>query len=152
MLLLSETCQGILLGRALRGVVLNLADDGRARRLVKPSARSIGVWWCGVVLLAVRASLRSSDVAARYGGDEFIVLLDGCDDEGAARIVHRIRHTVGALSSGAGEPISLSAGIASFPACGDDLDELIRQADDALFVAKRAGKNDVRHALAADRA
>ena len=105
-----------------------------------------------LVATAVRASLRSSDVAARYGGDEFIVLLDGCDDEGAARIVHRIRHTVGALSSGAGEPISLSAGIASYPACGSDLDELIRQADDALFVAKRAGKNDVRHALAADRA
>jgi len=101
---------------------------------------------------AVRASLRGSDIAARYGGDEFLLLLDGCDDASGERIVHRIRNTLQALSSGAGEPISFSAGLASSPACGRDLDELIRSADDALIEAKRAGKNDLRHALAADRA
>jgi diguanylate cyclase (GGDEF)-like protein len=101
---------------------------------------------------AVRASLRGSDIAARYGGDEFILLLDRCDDAAGERIVQRIKQTVQALSSGAGEPISFSAGIAAYPACGRELDLLIRRADEALFVAKRAGKNDVRHALAAERA
>jgi len=105
-----------------------------------------------LVATAVRASMRGSDIAARYGGDEFLLLLDGCDDDAAARIVHRIRNTVQALSTGAGEPISFSAGIASSPALGRDLDELIRKADDALIAAKRAGKNDLRHALTPDRA
>jgi diguanylate cyclase (GGDEF)-like protein len=105
----------------------------------------------GLVATAVRASLRTSDIAARYGGDEFILLLDGCDDAAAERIVQRIRRTVAALSIGIGEPLSLSAGLATYPACGRVLDELVRRADEALFAAKRAGKNDVRHALAPER-
>jgi diguanylate cyclase (GGDEF)-like protein len=105
-----------------------------------------------LVATAVRASLRASDIAARYGGDEFIVLLDSCDDATAQRILHRIRSTVQALSVGVGEPISFSAGLASYPECGRTFDELVHRADEALFVAKRAGKNDVRSALALDRA
>ena len=105
-----------------------------------------------LVATAVRASLRASDIAARYGGDEFIVLLDECDDATAQRILHRIRSTVQALSVGVGEPISFSAGLASYPECGHTFDELVHRADEALFVAKRAGKNDVRSALALDRA
>jgi diguanylate cyclase (GGDEF)-like protein len=106
----------------------------------------------GLVATAVRASLRASDIAARYGGDEFVLLLDRCDDAAAERIVQRIRRTVAALSIGIGEPLTLSAGVATYPACGWTLDELVARADDALLDAKRAGKNDVRHALAPERA
>lgn len=105
----------------------------------------------GLVATAVRASLRASDVAARYGGDEFILLLDACDDAAAERIVQRIRRTVAALSIGIGEPLTLSAGLATYPACGRAFDVLVARADDALLDAKRAGKNDVRHALAPER-
>lgn len=101
-----------------------------------------------LVATAVRAGLRGSDIAARYGGDEFVLLLDECDDAAAERIVQRVRQTVAALSSGVGSPLSLSAGLATYPSCGRDLDELIRRADEALFTAKRAGKDLVRHALA----
>ncbi|TMC28402.1 MAG: GGDEF domain-containing protein [Chloroflexi bacterium] len=106
----------------------------------------------GLVATAVRASLRASDIAARYGGDEFILLLNECDDAAAERIVQRIRRTVAALSMGIGEPLSVSAGVATYPSFGPNLDELIARADDALLDAKRAGKNDVRHALAPERA
>ena len=104
----------------------------------------------GLVATAVRASMRASDVAARYGGDEFILLLDGCDDSAADRIVQRIRNTVSALSIGVGDPLTVSAGVATYPSCGSALDDLVRRADDALLEVKRAGKNDVRHALAAE--
>ena len=104
-----------------------------------------------LVATAVRASLRTSDIAARYGGDEFILLLDRCDDAAADRIVQRIKHTVQALSGGVGDPISFSAGLAVYPSVGRDLDTLIREADAALFVAKRAGKDGIRSALAVDR-
>lgn len=97
-----------------------------------------------LVATAIRASLRASDVAGRYGGDEFVVLLDGCDSAGAERILHRIRHTLVALSAAAGEPVSLSAGVACFPECGSTIDGLVGRADEALLLAKRAGKNGVR--------
>jgi diguanylate cyclase (GGDEF)-like protein len=105
-----------------------------------------------LVATAVRASLRASDIAARYGGDEFILLLDGCDDAAAERIVQRMRRTVAALSIGIGEPLSVSAGVATYPSCGRALDELIARADEVLLDVKRAGKNDVGHALAPERA
>lgn len=104
------------------------------------------------VAIAIGNSVREIDIAARYGGDEFILLLNECDDAAAERIVQRIRRTVAALSMGIGEPLSVSAGVATYPSFGPNLDELIARADDALLDAKRAGKNDVRHALAPERA
>ncbi|HUG55978.1 MAG TPA: GGDEF domain-containing protein [Candidatus Limnocylindrales bacterium] len=101
-----------------------------------------------LVARAMSANLRSSDVAARYGGDEFVLFLDRCDADEARSIVKRICASAMALSRAAGGGVSLSAGIALFPECGSDVDGLVRSADMALLGVKRAGKNDVRVAAA----
>lgn len=101
----------------------------------------------------VRQSLRVSDVAVRYGGEEFVVLLPHTGREEAAGLAERIRLLVGeeALPLDDGQPLSvtLSCGVAELrPAVGEnELDRLgerlLAEADEALYRAKRAGRNRV---------
>jgi diguanylate cyclase (GGDEF)-like protein len=93
---------------------------------------------------AIQAELRFTDVAARYGGDEFIVLLPDTPSHGAMEVAERIRNrilktplVVDGLSIGA----SVSIGIACYPEDGGTLDALAAQADGALYSAKQDGRN-----------
>ena len=102
----------------------------------------------GAVANAIRANLRTSDIAGRYGGDEFVILLDRTDRAEARRIVQRMRWSVEVLTNAAGGLVSLSCGIAICPESGTDIDVLIHRADAMLLAVKRGGKNDVRLAAA----
>lgn len=91
---------------------------------------------------------RPGDFAARYGGEEFIAILPDTDAAGARAIAERIRANVAAMrpSASAAEltTISASLGVASgHIAPGQDAEELVRQADMALYKAKEAGRNRV---------
>ena len=94
-----------------------------------------------------RQSLRNIDYAARYGGDEFIVLLPGTGSEGAFEVGDRIRQRVAAETlSGETEraAVTLSIGLATFrSAHAETLETIIASADSALYHAKRAGRNQV---------
>jgi diguanylate cyclase (GGDEF)-like protein/PAS domain S-box-containing protein len=103
---------------------------------------SIGDQLLQVVALRLRDSLRASDTAARLGGDEFAVLLEETSEAGMVLIANRL---LGALQ----EPITLqgntlvvkaSIGIA-FGTRGARVDELLRNADTAMYAAKRQGRN-----------
>ena len=93
---------------------------------------------------SIQAELRFTDVSARYGGDEFIVLLPDTPAKGALEVAERIRKRVAASAlEFAGEPFaaSVSIGIASFPEDGATLDSLAAHADRALYSAKQDGRN-----------
>ncbi len=96
----------------------------------------------------VRSVLRGDDVAFRYGGEEFLLLLRACDADQAARVAARLRDWLDArpLTMGNGETlrVTFSGGIAVASAArGFISDELIERADSALYRAKRAGRNRV---------
>lgn len=94
----------------------------------------------------LRTSIRPTDHAIRYGGDEFLLLLLGASAEQAARVAERIVRLFGQYSSliEGSKPLSMSAGVASLGSDpGDDGYALISKADKALYVAKRAGKSEV---------
>lgn len=105
-----------------------------------------------VVLLGIadilRRHIRSSDVAARFGGEEFVVLLSDTDTEGARAVAERIRLDLEqsrfeiACAEG---PIgaTLSIGVASYPRDGRTSEQLMRAADLAVYQAKRDGRNRV---------
>jgi two-component system, cell cycle response regulator len=97
------------------------------------------------VAAEISRSLRTPDVAARYGGDEFAVILPQTQPEGALRVCERIRKAVEQLALNAGEqPVSVTAtlGVADYPSDGiSTAEELIHAADEALYGAKRAGRN-----------
>jgi diguanylate cyclase (GGDEF)-like protein len=93
----------------------------------------------------VRACVRRVDVPARYGGDEFVVLLPETDRAGAEVVAEKIRSGVVELDvPGTEARTSLSVGIVSHPADGPTADELMIAADQAMYTSKRAGKNRVR--------
>ncbi len=92
--------------------------------------------------------LRHSDFAARYGGEEFCVILPETPLEGGQIKAERIRKAVEstewkALKEPIEANVTISIGVAAFPAHGDSVADILSAADAALYEAKRAGKNQV---------
>jgi len=101
------------------------------------------------VAQALKTHCRASDLAARQGGDEFVVLLAEVDNLDAARkVAEKLRAQIEALSWNEMR-VGASSGLALWPDDSDDPETLIRLADDAMYQAKRAGKNRIH--LARDR-
>ncbi|HUM14814.1 MAG TPA: GGDEF domain-containing protein [Candidatus Nitrosotalea sp.] len=87
---------------------------------------------------------RGINVICRYGGDEFAVLLVETSKSGARLYADRIRYVLSTWTFSHGRRVTASFGIASLPEdVAPAADELIRAADEALYAAKRAGKNRV---------
>jgi diguanylate cyclase (GGDEF)-like protein len=94
----------------------------------------------------VLSELRTADIAAKYGGDEFVIILPQTDRKGACTLAERIRGSVEAHSFPGEEEgirITSSMGIAQFPDDGEASRELLEAADAALYAAKRRGRNRV---------
>ncbi len=92
----------------------------------------------------LRRQKRTTDVVARFGGEEFVVLCEQTDEKGALLLAERIRDELaktifrspqGALS------VTCSVGLATFPDAGDEWEPLFKAADEALYVSKRSGRN-----------
>jgi diguanylate cyclase (GGDEF)-like protein len=97
--------------------------------------------------------VRSFDVLAKYGGDEFTMILPQTPREGAMIVAERVRAAVAghAFALVAAGEITVSLGVAAFPADGNDPTSLLQAADRALYAAKRNGRNRVESADAAGR-
>lgn len=95
----------------------------------------------------VRACVRESDTVARMGGDEFTLVLSELDDDGQLdRILEKVLSAVSDLFQIGEEQVYVSAsiGITMYPGDGDDVETLFKNADQALYAAKGAGRNRFR--------
>jgi len=99
---------------------------------------------------AVKAELRDYDAVGRFGGEEFVVLLPDADTARSILIAQRLRMAVAEVHVAYGESgkvaipgLTASVGVASFPAHGFEVEDLLRAADSALYRAKRMGRDRV---------
>jgi diguanylate cyclase (GGDEF)-like protein len=95
----------------------------------------------------IRASARETDMIARYGGDEFAVLLPDTGSDGAVAVGERIRERVAAHtfleSDGLQIRLTASVGVATLPDVATSVEELVRAADMAMYRVKYSGKNGI---------
>jgi diguanylate cyclase (GGDEF)-like protein len=98
--------------------------------------------------LILRENIREDELVARYGGEEFLMVMPNVDREGALQAAERIRRLIASTDfphaeKQPGGRVTVSGGIAVWPMDGEDVETLLRMADEALYAAKRAGRNRV---------
>ncbi len=86
-------------------------------------------------------TIRTVDAIGRYGGEEFLVVLDGAGPQAAAQVAERIRSTIAEHRFNEGVTVSISGGLAVLQ--GQGIDELVTLADNRLYEAKRSGRNRI---------
>jgi diguanylate cyclase (GGDEF)-like protein len=96
------------------------------------------------VARTMRSSLRSSDVVARVGGDEFVILLIETGPEDAAAAARKVQAEIHGSMDRSGWPITISVGLATFLTPPASVPELLRRVDNLMYSAKRSGKDSIR--------
>lgn len=126
---------------------LVLADIDHFKRTNDQFGHLVGDRCLQLVANTLMSQLRKSDSAARFGGEEFAVVLPETDMAGAAVVAERFREAVAAsclLVDGCKVTMTVSLGVATYPGGHvNSVERLIKSADDALYAAKNAGRNRV---------
>ena len=141
---------GVAMAHARRGenkVAVLFLDLDNFKRINDSLGHTVGDLLLKEVAVRLVGCLREIDSVARYGGDEFIVLLEGVDQEedvllAAQRIVEGMAPVISI--QGQDFYLTVSLGIAFYPEDGQDQDTLIKNADTAMYRAKESGKNTYR--------
>lgn len=132
-------------GRSKKKFSLIMLDIDNFKNINDTHGHSVGDEVLVNASATIKKSIRDQDVACRYGGEEFVVLLPETGDKGALSCAKKIRKNVEGsfIYSGTNAKVSItiSSGIATYPDHGENIDDIIKNADNALYVAKRSGKN-----------
>jgi diguanylate cyclase (GGDEF)-like protein len=130
-------------GRSLSAIML---DIDHFKRVNDTFGHKVGDQILQEVAKSCREALRGVDVVGRYGGDEFVILLPENDRAAAVQVAERLRKNIMHMqlntTSGAVK-VTASLGVASIDCDKPSLETLLSQADKALYVAKRRGRNRV---------
>jgi two-component system cell cycle response regulator len=132
-----------------RGLAVLMADLDLFKLVNDIHGHQVGDAVLIEIAARLRAEVREVDVVARYGGEEFVVVLPETDEEGAGHTADRICTAVRQRPfevAGLRLSVTASVGVAVFPKDGDNPVTLVRAADDALYSAKEAGRDQWRMA------
>ncbi len=127
-----------------RRLALLVADIDHFKRVNDTYGHDIGdvvIRGLGDIL---KRQKRATDVVARFGGEEFVVLCEQTDEKGAMLLAERIRDDLGKTifrTPHGSLSVTCSIGLATFPDSGGDWASLFKAADEALYVSKRSGRN-----------
>jgi two-component system cell cycle response regulator len=132
-----------------RPLALLLLDLDHSKRVNDTYGHTVGDAVLRELARRLHEAVREVDTVARYGGEEFVVICPETDAEGAARLAQRVCETVRESDFIVGEDsvsVTVSVGVASLPINGIASGDLVRSADDALYAAKHAGRDQWRTA------
>ncbi len=125
-----------------KSLALLFVDLDHFKRVNDSLGHLIGDQLLQTVAARISASLRAGDVVARFGGDEFIVLLDDAARDDVAQVAHKLLRAIELPVEAEGRDLSVtpSVGVAMFPNDGGTPTELIKNADTAMYIAKSRGR------------
>jgi diguanylate cyclase (GGDEF)-like protein len=130
-------------GRFDRPIALLMIDLDHLRELNTAHGHMAGDRALLAVADSLKRATRDYDVAARFGGDEFCVLLPETDLDGALVVAERIRGAVEEPTRGADAPVTVSIGVVSHRGGGLAAEKLLALADRAAYEAKASGRNAI---------
>jgi diguanylate cyclase (GGDEF)-like protein len=126
------------------GMAVIMVDIDQFKRLNDEFGHLLGDEVLRQVSSVFHQQLRKIDVVCRYGGEEFAILLSQTNAQHAFGVAEKLRRMVETWQfPGVPRPVTISAGIASYPEHGTGRDELVKAADAGLYAAKLAGRNRV---------
>ena len=132
--------------RYRRPLALVMLDVDHFKRINDTYGHEAGDAVLRAVSAAIRGSIRDVDQAARFGGEEFVLLLPETALSGARLIAERLRQRVEGLPvewNGQQIPVRISLGVSAAPECVADPQDLVASADEALYASKESGRNRV---------
>ena len=131
-------------GRHTSCLSLALFDLDNLKKINDRQGHLAGDQILSAIASLTRKQLRKSDVVARWGGDEFAILLQKCDAVTAIGLMNNIRQNITSTlnHSKTGFPVSISVGVAEYRS-GDTSETLLARADKYMYEAKRKGRNRV---------
>lgn len=129
--------------RAHQPLSLMMIDLDRFKQLNDSSGHDAGDAALRKLAQCFKEEMRGADYAARFGGDEFVLILPQADSAGALLVAERVRKRIEQIEIGEFGTLSASIGIATFPADASSRADLVAAADAALYAAKRSGRNRV---------
>jgi diguanylate cyclase (GGDEF)-like protein len=137
-----EAAQALRAGSELANL---LVDLDHFKRVNDTCGHAVGDVTLRNAARVLGGAVRTGDAAVRFGGDEFLLVLHGADARGAQRVAEEVRTSLAALPStceGLGS-VTASIGVALFPTHGVSLDDVVHEADLAMYRAKARGRNRV---------
>lgn len=132
--------------RYLRPLSVLMIDSDNLKAVNDEHGHDAGNELLRLVAAGIKSQLRSTDVLARYGGDEFVVLLPDTGTDGTRDVAARIRDSIAGRPlelRAKSVPITVSIGLASYPDDGHSMDTIMQRADEAMYRAKAEGRNRV---------
>jgi diguanylate cyclase (GGDEF)-like protein len=126
------------------GMAIVMVDIDQFKRLNDEFGHLLGDEVLRQVSSVFHQQLRKIDVVCRYGGEEFAILLSQTNPQHALAVAEKLRRLVESWQfPGVPRPVTISAGVATFPDHGTARDELVKSADAGLYAAKQGGRNRV---------
>jgi diguanylate cyclase (GGDEF)-like protein len=135
-------------GRSGRAFSLLLLDLDSLKQVNDNYGHESGDRLLDAIGEVIWGDVRATDIAARLGGDEFVIILPETDLSGSLRVADKLRRDIGHLSlptAGTLVSSSVSIGVAMFPDDARNAAEMLRRADQAMYQAKRRGKDQIYH-------
>jgi len=126
------------------GMAIVMVDIDQFKRLNDEFGHLLGDEVLRQVSSVFHQQLRKIDVVCRFGGEEFAILLSQTNPQHALAVAEKLRRQVESWQfPGVPRPVTISAGVATFPDHGTARDELVKSADAGLYAAKQGGRNRV---------
>ncbi len=133
--------------RSNREFALVFSDVNHFKKINDNSGHAVGDDVLVTLAKLYKATARGSDIVCRYGGDEFLILMESANSEHAKKLIDRINAALESveLEGGGGTRVSVSHGYSSFPHDGNDITDLLNIADSKMYENKLAGKKAETH-------